>query len=152
MTNNEKKRQYFRKYFQEHKEECRERYRRNYQRRKELGLVTGEIDLYHTIEELKQGEIEEFGAIGEAINWAKWTEVIEQTKQAILKALEDYKAPPKRKQIYCYSMTSKIPLIVFKNSDEAATTLGVNRMIITNHARLLTPLYDKGIILSYQPI
>lgn len=150
--NSEKKKQYLKRYYQEHKDKYRQNFKKFYQRTKELGLVTGEIDLYHTIEELKQGEIEEFGAIGEAINWDKWRELVEQTKQDITKALKDHSEPLNRKPIYVYTLNTKIPLIVFKDSDEAATTLDINRMIVTNHARTQVPIYYKGIILSYTPI
>lgn len=148
MQTAERRRLYYKQYYQQHKDKYNKDWRKYYERRKALGIEVGDQDIYHTITELKEAEERGEGII----NWEAWDRIAEQTKQDITNALKDYKTPSKRKPIYCYSMTSKIPLIVFKNSDEAATTLGVNRMIITNHARLLTPLYDKGIILSYQPI
>lgn len=148
MTNSEKRRQYFQRYWKEHKEECKERNRRNYQRRKELGLQVGEIDIYHSVEELKEAE-----GMGEGkINWEAWDKVVEQTKQQITNALENYKQPSNRKSIYVYTINSKIPIITFKDSDEAATTLNLTRMQVTNHARSHVPIYYKNIILSYTPI
>lgn len=152
MTTAEKRRRYFKKYYQQHKDKCQERNKRNYQRRKELGIQVGDQDLYNTVEELKQAEIEEFGAEGEAINWTKWEELIEQTKQDITNALKDYKTPKKRKPIYCYTMTTKMLIITFQDSDEAATALNLTRIQVTNHARTNVPIYYKGIILSYQEI
>lgn len=151
MTNAEKRRQYFKKYYQTHKEQCLERYRRNYQRRKELGIEVGETDIYHNRQELQEAEAREEGKI----NWDAWDRIVEQTKQDIAKELENYKAPNNnrnRKPIYVYTLTSHIPLFKFENSDEAAETLGIPRMIITNHARLLKPLYNKGLYITYQPI
>ena len=148
MTNSEKRRQYFKKYYQSHKEECLERYKRNYQRRKELGIVTGDVDIYHTREELQEAEEREEGRI----NWNIWDKVQEQTKQDITKALKDHQEPLKRKPIYVYTLNTKIPLIVFKDSDEAATTLNITRMQVTNACRTHKPIYYKGIILSYQPL
>ena len=49
-------------------------------------------------------------------------------------------------------MTRKVPIIVFQDSDEAATTLNMTRVQVTNHARTQVPIYYKGIILSYTPI
>lgn len=156
MRNSERHKQYMREYhkkrYQENKEKFKEINHQNYLKRKALGMEVGDQDIYHTIDELKQAEIEEFGAVGNAINWDKWTELVEQTKEDITNVLKDYKQPSKRKPIYVYTMTTKIPLIIFKDSDEAATALDINRIIITNHARTQVPIYYKNIILSYTPI
>lgn len=152
MQTAERRRLYYKQYYQQHKDKYNKDWRKYYERRKALGIQVGDQDIYHTIDELKQAEIEEFGEIGNAINWTKWQELVEQTKNDITNALKDYKQPSKRKPIYCYTMTRKVPIIVFKDSDEAATTLDINRMIVTNHARTQVPIYYKGIILSYTPI
>ena len=141
--------QYKKNYYQNHKEEWKVRNHINYLKRKARGIKQDEpIDIYQTIEELKEAETRGEGKI----NWDVWQEVIEQTKQDITKALEDYESPSNRQPIYVYTMTSKMPLFQFKNSDEAEKTLGINRMIITNHARSQRPLYNRGILFSYLPI
>ena len=148
MTNSEKRRQYFKKYYQSHKEQCLERYRRNYQRRKELGIVTGDVDIYHTREELQEAETREEGRI----NWDMWDKAVEQAKNDITNALKDYQGYKKRKPIYVYTINAKIPLFIFENSDEASKTLGINRMVITNQCRTERPYHQKGIIMLYHPI
>lgn len=105
-------------------------------------------DLYKTREELKTAE-EEFGT--KIVNWDKWDELVKKTRQDIEKALKNYTPPKKRKQIYAYTLATKLPL-VFNDSDQAASVLGIDRMVITNHARTQVPIYHIGVILSYQPI
>lgn len=143
---NKDRKAYFKRYYQLHKEKIDERTRRWKEEHKEQ---EGTIDIYQSREELKQWEIDNNT---HCINWDIWDKVQEQTKQDITKALKDHQEPLKRKPIYVYTLNTKIPLIVFKDSDEAATTLDINRMIVTNHARTQVPIYYKGIILSYTPI
>lgn len=141
--------QYIKQYYQDHKEEWKERNHLNYLKRKARGIKQDEqIDIYQTREELRDAEEREEGKI----NWNIWDKVQEETKNDITKALEDYEEPTNRQPIYVYTMTSKMPLFQFKNSDEAEKTLGINRMIITNHARTQRPLYNRGILFSYLPI
>ena len=148
MQNSERRRLYYKKYYQEHKDKYNKNWKHYYERRKELGLVDGDTDIYHNRQELQEAEKREEGWI----NWEAWDRVVEQTKQDIINALKDYKTPSKRKPIYCYTMTTKMPIIVFQDSDEAATTLNITRMQVTNACRTHKPIYYKGIILSYQPI
>ena len=140
--------QYFKKYYKEHKDSYNKNWRKYYERRKELGIQVGDTDIYHTREELQEAEEREEGKI----NWNIWDKVQEQTKQDITNTLKDYKQPSKRKPIYVYTMTTKVPIIVFQDSDEAATTLNITRMQVTNACRTHKPIYYKGIILSYQPL
>ena len=152
MQNSERRRLYYKKYYQEHKDKYNKNWKHYYERRKALGIQAGDTEIYHTIDELKQAEIEEFGAVGNAINWDRWEALVEKTKEDITNALKDFKQPSKRKPIYCYTMTTKVPIIVFEDSDQAATTLNITRMQVTNACRTHKPIYYKGIILSYQPI
>lgn len=146
--NSEKKKQYLKRYYQEHKDKYRQNFKKFYQRTKELNLTIGDIDFYQTREELKEAESRGEGKI----NWTAWDKVVEQTKQQITNALENFEQPLKRKPIYVYVINSKEPLMVFENSDQASQTLGINRMIITNACRSHRPIKDKGIYLSYTPI
>lgn len=146
--NSEKKKQYLKRYYQEHKDKYRQNFKKFYQRTKELNLTIGDIDFYQTREELKEAESRGEGKI----NWTAFDKVVEQTKQQITNALENFEQPLKRKPIYCYTLKTKLLIKTFKDSDEAATTLDINRMIVTNHARTQVPIYHKNIILSYTPI
>lgn len=136
---------YFKRYYQLHKAEMDEKTRKWKAEHKEQ---EGTIDIYQSREELQEAEKRQEGKI----NWDIWHKVQEQTKQDITKALKDHQEPLKRKPIYVYTLNTKIPLIVFKDSDEAATTLNITRVQVTNHARTQVPIYYRGIILSYTPI
>lgn len=142
---NKNRREYFKRYYQLHKAEMDEKTRKWKAEHKEQ---EGTIDIYQSREELQEAEKREEGKI----NWNIWDKVQEQTKNDITKALKDHQEPLKRKPIYVYTLNTKIPLIVFKDSDEAATTLNITRVQVTNHARTQVPIYYRGIILSYTPI
>lgn len=137
---------YFKRYYQLHKAEMDEKTRKWKAEHKEQ---EGTIDLYQTINELKSAEIEEFGAVGNAINWSKWKEVVNTTKEEIKDVLENYQPISKRKPIYVFVITSKEPLMKFETSDLAAEALGINRMLITNACHSHRPIKHKGIFLSY---
>lgn len=104
-----------------------------------------EQDIYKTREELKKAE-------DGIVNWDKWDELVKKTKKDIAKALKNYTPPNKRKQIYVYTLTSKLPLFIFDDSDKASSTLGIDRMVITNYCNTYKPFYKRGLIFSYKPL
>lgn len=87
-------------------------------------------DLYQSIEELKQWEIDNNT---HCINWNKWDEVIEETKQDITKELEQKPTRKKRKAVptegkktYVYNAQTLQLLGKFDAQHQAAIAMGMS--------------------------
>lgn len=99
---------------------------------------------------------EEEGLIGEVINWSRWDEVVQQTKELIHQLVEDDDddyTPGTFKPVYAYDLLNNGKLIgEFSSAQEASEALGVNKGTIAHYACLQKPYITGHMYFSYTPL
>lgn len=105
-------------------------------------------------EELQQLEIEEFGSIGNGINWDKWDEVVQSTKD-ILKELPT-RAKGKFKTLlpkFVYKYSTMEFLGKFEGgTEEVAKHFNVSQSIVGAYATSKRPYLKQDLLFSNEPI
>lgn len=95
-------------------------------------------------EELQQMEIEEGGEVGAFINWDKWDEIVQRTKEQLEAAeyvtKEGYKCG---KEVYAYSFITKELIKKFASATLAAEAYGTSPATILFHARKHKPFQER---------
>lgn len=147
--------EYFRQYRLNHLEDYKRR-SKEFQERQKQGIEAHDEHYYHSIEELKEAE-----ARGEGrINWDKWQEIIDKTK-------EQFNGMTfQKKQEHQNTNNSAVPKWVYRNSTgqllghyqstkevmEAFSYLNLTRGVINYYATVQKPYFKQDLYFSNEPI
>ena len=90
------------------------------------------------------------------INWDKWDELVQETKQDITKELKKHKPIAQKNgrvatRVYVYD-SNKLLIKTFSSTQEAADYYNIRREQVTNYAREEKPYYKFQIIFRTKPI
>lgn len=85
------------------------------------------------------------------INWDKWNEIVQKTKEAIQKNSEKPKKPPRpSKPKYVYDLKGNL-IAKYPNTKECADALNTTPEVVTAYARKHKPHYGLGVVITDTP-
>lgn len=141
--------EYFRQYRLAHLEDYKRR-SKEFQERKKQGIEAHDEHYYHSIEELKEAEERGEGRI----NWNKWQEIVEMTKQQLASiTYPKHNSSGIPKWVYRAS-TGKL-LGKYENTQEVADAfkyINLTNAAINYYAFMQKPYYKHDLFFSNEPV
>jgi predicted GTPase len=76
-----------------------------------------------------------------SINWDKWDELVQQTKQDIEKELKEYNKPQYTNKVFVFCLRRNRVIKTFQNPKQAADYYNISRETVTNYMREHRPYF-----------
>ena len=116
----------------------------------EKDILDGGCQDINSREELMQ-LAEEEGLIGEVINWSKWDEVVQQTKE-LIEALGELLPVSQTREVWVYTTRTGTEIGHYNSVKEAAEALNEAPGTIQHCAYKNQPLQRAQLVISYYPL